>query len=161
MLFEALPTAAAAFSLGAELAVLPALRIALSGMFSPPISSAFQGGKVSAQLYGAQLTGCLNLPAFSSVLVHGCAGAVGGVIEARGDDFALNLSDQMGWLAGLVRARLEFPAAGRVAASVYADGRVNLLRPELQAALGGEPARTQAVRLLGGGLGVELIVRLY
>jgi hypothetical protein len=161
VLFEALPTAAAGFSLGAELALLPAVRIALSGLFSLPVSSAFQGGTVSAQLFGAQLTGCVNTPLFASILLHGCAGAVGGVIEASGDDFALNLSDRMGWIAGMVRARLEFPATGRVAAGVYADARVNVLRPELQAGLASEPARTRAVGLMGAALGAELIVRLH
>lgn len=160
VLFEALPAAAPAFSVGAELALLPALRIALSGLFSLPISSAFQGGSVSTQLYGAQLTACLNAAISASLLLHGCAGAVGGVIDAQGDDFALNLSDRMGWVAGLLRARLEFPATGRVAAGVYADGRLNLLRPELQASLGKEPARTRAAGWLGAALGVELIVRL-
>ena len=161
VMFEALPTAAAAFSVGAELTVVPALRVGLSGLFSPPVSSSFEGGTVSAQLFGAQLTGCVNAPIFESLLLHGCAGAVGGVIEARGDDFALNLHDQMGWLAGLVRARLEFPAAGFVAAGVYADGRVNVLRPELQAGLASGPARTRAVSLWGAAVGVELIVRLH
>ena len=161
VLFEALPTAAAGFAAGAELAPLPALRIGLSGLFSLPVSSSFQGGTVSAQLFGAQLTGCVNAPIFTGFLLHGCAGAVGGVIDARGDDFALNLSDQMGWIAGLVRARLEYPAAGRVAAGVYADARLNVLRPELQAGLASEPARTRAVALFGATLGVELIVRLH
>jgi hypothetical protein len=161
VLFEALPTAAAGVFAGAELALLPALRIGLSGLFSLPVSSSFQGGTVSAQLFGAQLTGCVNTPLFASFLLHGCAGAVGGVIQASGDDFALNLSDRMGWIAGLVRARLEFPAAGPVAAGVYADARVNVLRPELQAGLASEPARTRAVGLMGAALGAELIVRLH
>jgi hypothetical protein len=160
VLFEALPTAAAGVFAGAELALLPAVRIGLSGLFSLPVSSSFQGGTVSAQLFGAQLTGCVNTPLFASFLLHGCAGAVGGVIQASGDDFALNLSDRMGWIAGLVRARLEFPAAGPVAAGVYADARVNVLRPELQAGLASEPARTRAVGLMGAALGAELIVRL-
>jgi len=161
VLFEALPTAAAGLSAGAELALLPALRIGLSGLVSLPVSSSFQGGTVSAQLFGVQLTGCVNTPLFASFLLHGCAGAVGGVIQASGDDFALNLSDRMGWIAGLVRARLEYPAAGPVAAGVYADARVNVLRPELQAGLASEPARTRAVGLMGAALGAELIVRLH
>lgn len=161
LMFEALPTAAPAFAVGAELALLPALRIGLSGLFSTAVSSAFQGGVVSTQLYGAQLTGCVNAPIFASLLVLGCLGAVGGVVDAHGDRFAQNLSDRMGWLAGLVRARLEFPVAGRLAAGVYADARVNLLRPELQASLATQPVRTRAVGLLGAALGVELIVRLH
>jgi hypothetical protein len=161
LMFEALPTAAPGLSLGAELALLPALRIGLSGLFSTPVTSSFQGGTVSTQLYGAQLTGCINAPIFASLLVHGCAGAVGGVVDAHGDRFAQNLSDRMGWLAGLVRARLEFPAAGRLAAGVYADARVNFLRPELQASLATLPVRSRAVGVLGAALGFELIVRLH
>jgi hypothetical protein len=161
VLFEALPTAAMAFSVGAELGLSPALRIGLSGLFSLPVSTPFQGGLVSTQLYGAQLTGCINAPLSMSLLLHGCAGAVGGIIEAQGERFALNLNDRMGWLAGLVRAKLEFPVAGRLSASLYADARVNLLRPELQASLPTEPARSRAVAVLGTALGVELIVRLH
>lgn len=161
VLFEVLPQAAPAGVLGAELTLSRAFRVGLSGVLSLPASSAFQGGAVSTQLYAAQVTGCVNMPLAASVLLHGCLGAVGGVVAAQGTEFARNLTDRMAWLASIVRARLEFPVLGRVAASVYADARINLLRPELQVSLASEPARTQAVAVVGASLGAELIVRLH
>jgi hypothetical protein len=153
-----LPTAAPAFALGVELATWPALRIALSGLLSLPISAELLGGSVSTQLFGAQLVACLNTP-LAWLLLHGCAGAAGGVVDAQGERFAQNLNDRMGWLAGLLRARLEFPASGRLAAGLYADLRVNVLRPELQASLATEPRRSAAAAVLGAGLGLEIILR--
>lgn len=161
LLFGALPSTEAvlAFTAGAEFAVMPELRVSLSGLFSLEQIQSL-GQEVLTQLYGAQLLACLNTP-FYSVIAAACAGAAGGVVRAEGSQaFDVNDETSMAWLAGAVRATLEFPADSVLAARVFADGRVNLVRPELEVAVPPDGYLRSAAPVFGGSLGAEIIVRL-
>ncbi|MET0384349.1 MAG: hypothetical protein ABW321_00245, partial [Polyangiales bacterium] len=156
---QALPTAAAGLSLSAEFAVIPSFRVGVGGLVSLATDQAFAGASATSQLFGGQATLCANRP-FLFMIVHGCVGAMGGLVAAEGSGFGTDQSADMAFLAGLLRARLEFPAGTWVAGGLFVDARANLVRPELRASQGTSPDVTHVVRVLGGSVGAEIILRL-
>jgi hypothetical protein len=155
----ALPSPAVVFALGGEFALLPLLRVGVSGLMSAPSETAFATGRVSSQLYGGQAQLCTNVPLFA-VLVHGCAGASAALVAARGDGFSRDLPGTMAWVSALLGIKLEFPVRAPVAMRVFADARANLIRPEMRVERMSLPEVSQAAAAWGGSAGAELVVRL-
>ncbi len=158
-LVEALHAPVAAVKIGAEHALLPALRIGLAGLVSARVEVPLEDGRVENQLFGGELTACLNTP-LRPVLLLGCAGASAGYVRARGLDFTLERSADMFLLGALVRAAVELPATGALALRLVAGARANLLRPELRLNRQSAAPIREAISPFGGSFGAEVILRL-
>jgi hypothetical protein len=153
-MFEVLPAPAFAFSLGAELAVLPYAELQLSGLVSLPVHARLPPARVRAQLFGAELLACGHTPS-PLLSVHGCLGLTGGAVKAAGDGYADDLRTTVTWLAGLLRVALRWSFAARAALQLSASGHLSLIRPDLRVV--GNGARGLA-KLGGGALGLDMIV---
>jgi hypothetical protein len=158
-LLEALPAPAPALKVGAEHALVPTFRIGLAGLMSANIEVPFEGGRVENQLFGGQVTACLNSPLRPAILL-GCAGASAGHIRARGLDYTLEQRAGMFWLGILVRAAIELPATSTLALRVSADARANLLRPELRLNRRGSDPIGRAILPIGGSFAIDFVLRV-
>ena len=154
-----LPSAVAALAVGAEYALVPELRIGLTGLVSESGELAFEGGRVEHRLFGGQATACWNSP-LAFALVHACAGGSAAYVHAQGFDYAPGRTTAMLWLAGIVRGAFELPISEAFAVRVAADGRVNLSRPNLHLERPGAAPRTRGVSPVGISLGADVVVRL-
>ncbi len=161
-LVHALPSAVPAFIAGAELALLPELRVGLAALVSlPGTLDDFAGGRVEQQLFGGEATACLNAP-ISAVLFLGCAGVSAAIARAKGIGYTTPFVPTAGWLAGLATAAVELPATSTLAVRLIATGRVNVLRPQLRVELPGAApaAETRSVPVLGGSFGGAIVLRI-
>lgn len=158
-LLEALHAPAVAFRAGGERALVPGFRIGLAGLVSARVKVPFEGGRVESQLFGGELTGCLNTPV-PPVLLIGCAGTSAGLVHARGREYTLGLNADMFWLGALLRVGVELPATSTFALRLVADARANLLRPQLRLnRQSADPVR-RPTSPIGGSFGVDLVLRL-
>jgi hypothetical protein len=157
-LLEVLPARIPAFSIGAEYAVLPALRLRFAGLVSTRVTIDFPPGRVYGQLFGGSAHACLNTPFFALIL-HGCAGAAAALAYAEGDRYTEPSSAGMAWLAGVLGILVEVPATGSVAARLVATGHVNLVRPQLYLeGPGADDVRSAGP--IGASIGAEILVRV-
>jgi hypothetical protein len=158
-LLEALPAPAAALRIGGEYSLVPALRIGLSALMSARVEVPFEDGRVQNQLFGSQLTACVNTPILP-VLLLGCAGTSAGYVRASGLGYTRGLRADMFWLGALVRTGIELPATSTLALRIAADARANLLRPELRLKRQNAAQARRAISPIGGSLTVDLVLRL-
>ncbi len=154
---ETLPAAAVVGSLGVERQLGARASVALSALGTPPTTSSRGGVAAQSALLGGRALACLGFT-LGELELGGCAGAAGGVVLAAGRADSGNRNSGAGWLAGVARAALRFPAHGRLSLRLAADGLANALRPRL--VVTGVDPHTATVRPLGGGGSLELLFAL-
>jgi len=165
LLFEVLPSTAFAFQAGAELQP-SALRFGAAALFSLEREDGIADGRALTRLIGARAHVCMGTRlANDDVDLEGCGGAAAGLVLASGDGFAPSADATLGWLAGVLRAAVRYPATAPISLRFALDGLLNVVRPELQveveiAGIPDAPPVTAAAGPIGAAGSVELVIEL-
>jgi hypothetical protein len=100
----------------------PVGALELGVLWLPPLATAYGPGTVDTSLFALDLRACGALSA-SAWRPELCAGVAGGALHGRGHGYAIALSNDQTWLAGLVSADARVP----IAWGMYVMGRAELL----------------------------------
>jgi len=164
LLFEVLPSTAFLLEAGAELQP-SALRFGAAALFSLERDDAFKkDGRALTQLIGARAHACLGTRLVDDAVdMEGCGGAAAGLVLASGDGFDPSADATLGWVAGVLRAAVRYPATAPISLRFALDGLLNLLQPELQVEIEGmpdAPPLSMATGPLGAAGSLELVIEL-
>jgi hypothetical protein len=156
VLVGVLPEPALTLALGVGLPLGRVLRLELTGLASPGVTTVLADGVVDAQLFGGQGALCAGLP-WGVLRVAGCAGVAAAIVPATGSDFAVSgRSTTTGWTAGLVAATLDLRLAGPLSLRASAELLGSLVRPALEARIDGE-TRDATPSVLAGLLSMHVL----
>jgi hypothetical protein len=84
-------------------------------------------------------------------------------VLASGEGFDPSADATLGWVAGVLRAAVRYPATAPISLRFALDGLLNVLQPELQVEIEGmpdAPPLSMATGPLGAAGSLELVIEL-